>query len=908
MSCDKPTFLNPELAASSQPDGMEIRELFGSGNPIIGVDTYRDPSLLGGDRVEAMVNWRQTPGALSARPPLESILGTSGLPGVSFTVLGSHYSQNGYYLAVGWTDTGVPGTSVYRWSGSAWVEITRANDARYGRTRFDSAVLPVEFVVVKEPFPYQAGTSGDETYIVWQNGTERPRIANTNYTFQTDATWREVCVIPVVPAPTQGACSAIPTLSYFQLLSGSLPSIAGTAGKITGAWVNTGGNGYYIEITITPTVAAGDSVTILSGARTPEGITNPNVSKGGTHQFVYQCSDINIWKNLIVGIMVGLSSGVPAYPTAGSFTDYWRIYHPSAPNAAYKTGSASSEGVASSYTQVQFDKNAAFNTAGAEVTIPLSLGAIPNGFGLEWVGPPPLATTVLRIYASGGTTVIDPKFKNVEYGAQFRVTHFCSGPTNGVFGTIKGGSRAESAATACASLRSTLISALGGPDIKGLRLAEQAGFLYDYRVNYSLDFTPSASLPISRTNIYAQFAGSQGFRYVTQGSGGNYSGGAWNLTLAKKTANVTMERPTDRKSPDFGHLGVPIGDVLFWSGKRLVVGNAKYESTDVGTGVLATSESEYPFRFLTAARFDGNAVDPESSMRDNGVGSGEIIQTILPMSTSSIGFDQVFVLTNVAAYTTEIAVSSIATGLRFRSRQGTTFKNSAASYLGAVIYLDKDRVVRIFDGSGQSISKGTLDRTLTAIPSGTNAVGVVADEKYFLVWENPGSAGNSLAVVYDFNLGKWMQDTYPRVWRDAHSHTASGIDQVWIATTLGETARVESPNGTGDLGGSTVPTSLTFGKMLAPIGADLVAGNIIIRADAGNYTITTRRSMPTNFDGTISLAGSGEVWKIDAGANGLGVVGSGPSAKVTITGDLPSRHKVTQLSVEIGVINGGPTR
>jgi hypothetical protein len=944
MSCNEYPILPEGLSGSAVPEQVEMRELFGPSNPILGMNTYRDPSLLGGENVEELLNVTQVPGALIVRPPMIANLPTTGLPG-AFTVLGSHFGVNGYYLGIGWNDSGTDTGSVFRWNpgGNTWVEITQTTNPYYGRTRLLSRTLPIYFQVVKETWPsgidgiLDASWSiwddtGDESYIIWQNGAEPARVANTSLTLQT-GTYREVAVAHPIKPPQQDLCKATPTWSYYTKIN-SLDNhkVESAAVRMSATHVN-GSTGYYWEVVIQPTVLAGDSVTLYTSSDSLYIMANDGAFDrgetrlGGTHQLVYSANVQDIWDNLAVALQTSgtRNVGTTASPWGGGaappITEFC-FHHPLNTSLKPKVGQASGGEIATSVSQVMFDKSQAYDiVTGYQIAYPVPAGNLVNGIKLRWVGAAPRNAITLRIFASGGTDIRAAGASNVEYGAQFRLSYFCQGVYRHIGATVvdymraKGGSRVESASSAVEINRTPKLESLGGTAIPNLRLAEQAGFLYEYRIFYPPNHVSSNTNPVTHVCIYAKFTNSSQFRLVQLDFRAGLQSGVWKSDIRQFAGTLTRgyswmmhdELPTNRRAPDFSQISIPTGDLMFSTGKRLAVANAKHDAVETSPGRLSLSESGYPFRFLTAVRFDGSTPDPESAF-DVTVAPGERIQIVKPLSTSTIGFDQLAIITDLSVYTLEAAVTGLSTNIRYRNEFGTTYANSAVSYRGAVIYLDRSNIIRVFDGSTEELSRGQIDRTLAAIAGTANVVGGTVDDKYMALWTDPLNAAQSIGVVFDFRLGKWSLRRYPRAISSMTPLTIGGKLQLWGVTSLGETVRIEASGASGDMGASVIPVLVDFGELVAPPGADIVIGDVSVRADAGAYTLTTRRTTPANVDGTLSLTGAGTVWKLDQSGGGLPVAASAPTVGLQVFGDLPSGHKITNISAQIGGVNGGATR
>jgi hypothetical protein len=241
------------------------------------VDTW----LLGAGEYEQVLNFRTDDQTLRIRNGIVEDADTDGLP-ADRTFLGGISHELGRWQAVG-----VGGkTEIYKWSGSAWVEITDAT------TRFPRATHQVDFTIVSEKvFAGVAEfSSSDNTYLMWQNGIDAPRIRNTS----SSGSYTPRILSKFQPPP-ESMCKVrfIPT-AFFNTQSISARTNSG--GGISSA-TNTA-SGYTFErfsFTTSTTLGAHATVQFTSA------IALANTSK--QMHVVFKSSDQFVWSRCRVSLI-----------------------------------------------------------------------------------------------------------------------------------------------------------------------------------------------------------------------------------------------------------------------------------------------------------------------------------------------------------------------------------------------------------------------------------------------------------------------------------------------------------------------------------------------------------------------------------------------------------------------------
>lgn len=892
------TFLDGVINGWTEDQQLTPTELFGTTNPVIGVNTYKTPSVLQRDEVPALSNFRVRAGGLAVRQPIAEVLATTGLP--SGTVLGEHFSESGYYRAIG---NATVGCAVYRWvaTSSAWSEITMVSNSRYGTTRFTSSTNAVSFAMVREP-AIQGGFSlflyPEDTYVVWQNGAELPRVANTDLTYQTATNRREVAIINPIAAPSRDQCLASPIWASYLSLNSTVTAVSGTGATLTGSVSTTGGYGRFIDATFKTTIA---------GTTTALSVTTTAISIGsflGQFHLVYDTIDPTFWTNVKVAVM-------------WSDATETIVHDPGVPESVPNIGSASTSEIGQSISQIGFSVRHGYSSAGTVTA--WSVPTTCRGFKITWVNATaPAADQRIRIYAAGFGG-------QVEFGADFMVSYFAgcavfsnvntvTNPSNVFLDTShRGGSRVESAGTACKFARTPLLSSVGGTALPGVRLAEQFGFYYKYQVTYPNPESLSSANPVTHGLVYARYSNKnalelcgQNFIAVAGDSYAYYTGSA-NTPL---TCYIDREVGYSRIAPDGSHTQLPIGTVMASNLDRLLVANAKASTSDTANGTLAASEQGYPFRFRATTRFFENTgeVDPRSATKDI-IFAGETIKVIAPPVASPFGSDAVVLISDRSYYIVDATNASGLARIRWQGPYGTNDPKSLFSYEGMIGWLDQDRNLRVMGNGMQSLSDDIIEGTLRAIPTTSTAVSTVFRQCLEISWANTNST--STVAVFDFRIAKWAFYDKPSIATGSAIVNVSGDNQFWTSASDRKVVRHEMPTGNGDFGVTTgIASSITFGRFQAPVYGEVVMGSLWVRADAASATFTsTRTTSLGSTTGTINATGSGRIFKIDQDASGLPVTATGgDDGTITLSATLPAGTVIYQIGLELGIKNGGPDR
>lgn len=885
------TFLDGVINGWTEDQQLTPTELFGTTNPIIGVNTYKTPAVLQRDEVPAISNFRVRAGGLAVRQPIAEVLATTGLP--SGTVLGEHFSESGYYRAIG---NSTVGCAVYRWvaTSSAWSEITMASNSRYGTTRFTSSTAAVTFATVREPATaggFSLFLNSEDTYIVWQNGSELPRIANTDLAYQTDTTRREVAIINPIAAPARDQCLASPGWSSFLSINSTVTAVSGTGATLTGSVSTTGGYGRFIDATFKTTIS--NTTTSLS-------VTTTAISLGsflGQFHLVYDTIDPTFWTNVKVAVM-------------WSDATETIVHDPGVPESVPNIGSASTSEIGQSISQIGFSVRHGYSSAGTVTA--WSVPTTCRGFKITWVNAtPPAADQRIRIYAAGFGG-------QVEFGADFIASYFAgcaeasnATGTNTFVSSPRGGSRVESAGTACKFARTPLLAQVGGTALPGVRLAEQFGFYYRYLVNYPNPESLSSTNPVTQGIIYAKWSNKNSFEIcavkdlTVAGNSYAYTGGSANTTL---TTSIQSEYTYGRIAPDGSHMQLPIGTVMASNLDRLLVANAKVRTSDTANGTLASSEQGYPFRFRATTRFIDGDVDPRSATKDI-IFAGETIKAIAPPVASPFGSDSVVLISDRSYYIVDATNASGLARIRWQGPYGTKDPKSVFSYEGMIGWLDQDRNLRVMGNGMQSLSDDIIEDTLRAIPATSTAVSTVFRQCLEISWANTNST--STVAVFDFRIARWAFYDKPSIATGSAIVNVSGDYQFWTSASDRKVVRHEMPTGNGDFGVTTgIASSITFGRFQAPIWGEVVMGSLWVRADAASATFTsTRTTSLGSTTGTINATGSGRIFKIDQDASGLPVTATGgDDGTITLSATLPAGTVIYQIGLELGIKNGGPDR
>lgn len=850
MSCEESSSTIQPISPVAPVGSSTDVTFLGRSNPIRSMVSSQNPLMLEPGFLPLVENFRIGDGGLPVvTPGTQLAYSNAGLP--AGAMLGSYMGEEGIFMAIGTSPTECQ-VWYYDEINASWVQITGTSGV-YGSTVGTSGTAMVAFTVVREPMikDMQVFTDPADTYIIWQNGIDLPRVANTRRSYLIA---KEVAIIAPIEAPNFESCSALPTWrAYFNIRGTVTPTHSNAAhieastttefGQSLKATVKTAVvNNSFVQFQF-PTIAVPDDPLQL--------------------HIVFQCLDLNIFSRMKV-VLVDTSG---AEYTISDPTD--------SGSAPLVTRLVSNTGV---FAQSAFSLYRVKSGAG---NIAFPAGNY-NRIKFIWSGVAPALETPILIHAIGFSG-------QVQYGARFAVTYFCGGAQEGLNYREGAGPRTESAPAYTKIERTPTIVELGGSDVPGLHLAESAGFRYVYTIRFNNPKNISALSPITHLLIYSKTVGSVNYTlsYWNPLRIGRFSGGAWGYSQLGQhdvlSQIVNAENKTSRIVPTTGCLPLPPGDMMLWNGNRAFVANSRLNSATTGVGEVAISERNRPFRFGALVRAENNAINPDHATVSTYPGGS--VKALVAASESPVGADGIFVFTTQGRFSIDSSSSVQLSNARWLGNTGTLASRSVVVYRGSVIALDSNLQVQRWSYEWDTPSENMVEDWLEKIPDQyiKNACAVVFGNRLHLaICEHDAIGGaQSRVLVYDFRRGAWTTDKYPFDIRQWHV-LSTGSKQKLFAVHADRTIhRYELPS-VLSFSGADVISKLVF-PTIASGGADSVAIDDLTaqcQSAPGTMTLTVSalEDATINSSGTLNMftAGKAISWKYFMdGTNHLGLSGDG---------------------------------
>ena len=447
----------------------------------------------------------------------------------------------------------------------------------------------------------------------------------------------------------------------------------------------------------------------------------------------------------------------------------------------------------------------------------------------------------------------------------------------------------------------------GAPILNGLKVPRspilQAIYMAKVKQVSSADQTAGVDL----ARFYYKAAGDVRYRYVSSkqlsGSAGdiltNIASPTW--VIAAPLVTVTEYQVY---LPDAYHIPVPSAKCLKFANGRLFAGGAAGSTKN-----FYVSANGNPFRFRSFTDRINGQVDVDDPVTRT-VGSG-VFQKIVPMSSSVLGADTVFIFTSEGVFVTGGNTSDQLQNVARVSTYGTVSPLSIATHDNSVIYLDTEMQIRILRG-GQivPVSRDWIDDNLAGIPAAYRkyASGVVHNERYYLAYTPSGETTNTKALVYSIE-GSWMLDTPPKpiggflAWFDGTNIKKRLIAFGMDSTTV-KAYEYDLLTQSQDLGTTNITCAVTFPEIHAEDGKSLFVNRIGVTCDdvSGSAGTITRTYKPLGSTGTSNLDMSGignQVVRYDSQQVLAGTMNQSTSAKVRLSLPLTAGKKIYKIVAEL---------
>lgn len=849
--------------------------------PFRGQRSNMDPAAIppGSGFVTQSVNFRWTGGKATVRYGIAS---DKSAPDTGTTFLGGLNNEHGKWVAC--VKSGA--VRIYQWDtvGGIWQEISDAT------TRLTDTTLPVHFSIITERvFPGVSGFSDtNNTYIIWQNSKEVPRIRNAASSFAGAYVGR-IHTRFTEPYTAASMCQPRP-LNYFNTQSIAARANGGTAGASSATTAYSGG-GAYETFTFLNTV----DNTSYAEVR----FTSPIVLSSQPKQLhiVFKTSDTFLFTKLRVSIKTS-SAGTPAS------TEYV-CYDPATNPQAL--------------TIIPIDDVYSMAVIGMETVYDTSLTVQTSGFPatsvdalkFHWRDSAPSATVTLDVYYCGFGA-------GVRWGTEAKCSYF-GGPQGAE--SSGSGSRAESRGVLCRQLDPPTIKEVGGTPIRDLRLPKSEAIRY----RFSVWTTKREGLDSNATVIiwYIRVPGGSDFYQI------DASPTAVGSTSRDwVTKNIESEDVIPRVAPSELYESVPIGACMLTLGERLVVGNARPHtgsSVSAGDGEVWFSAAKYPLRFSRVVEYsEDGEIFPESPVAITPDNSR--VQRLATISATNLGADPVIIFTSNGVYSVDGSDASQYSRPYRVSPYGTRSPWSVAVDAGTVFYLDTFRQVRsLFYGSDKgSISRWSVDDKLAGIPDARvdDVSGAIHDDKYYLAFTPNGGTENEQILIYDMHIGGWYTDSTASALRFERLTAVeeNAKRKLFFYHSTGAIYQHENSASTSD-SGTAITSRIRFGEINTGTFRKVVMERVGVIADVTGTQkyITTRRytkeASASPNSGRIDLfgttSGKSKVFRYDRDASSAAnapLTWADPGVHLDVETDALSGFSISSIFADVRLVDVGPDK
>ncbi len=850
--------------------------------PFRGQQSAVDPGAIppGSGYVTQAVNFRFTGTKATVRYGIAS---DKSAPDTGTTFLGGLNNEHGKWVAC--VKSGA--VRIYQWDsgGGIWQEISDAT------TRLTDTSLPVHFTVITERvFPGISGFSDtNNTFILWQNSKEVPRIRNAASSFAGAYVGR-IHTRFTEPYTAASMCQPRP-LNYFNTQAITARTNGGTAGASSATTAYSGGGAYE-----TFTFTTGVDTTSWAKIQFTSAITLSSQPK--QLHIVFKTSDAFLFTKMRVSIVTG-SGGTPAS------TEYVCLDPATNPQALVIVPIDDVYSMAVIGLETVYDTSLAVKTAGFPATQ-------VDALKFQWRDSAPSATTTIDVYYCGFGA-------GVRWGTDVKCSYF-GGPQGAE--SSGSGSRAESRGVLCRLLDPPTIKEVGGTPIRDLRLPKSEAIRY----RLSAWTTKREGLDSNATSIiwYIRVPGGLDFYQIDASptSMNGYSSRDW------ITKNIEVEDVVPRIAPSELYESVPIGACSLALGERLVVGNARPHtgsSVSAGDGEVWFSAAKYPLRFSRVVEYsDDGEIFPESPVAITPDNSR--VQRLATISATNLGADPVVIFTSNGVYSVDGSDASEYSRPYRVSPYGTRSPWSVAVDAGTIFYLDTFRQVRslLYGSDKGSVSRWAVDDKLAGIPDSriAYASGAIHDDKYYLAFTPNGGTENEQILIYDLHIGGWYTDSTASSLRFERltATEENAKRKLFFFHTTGAIYQHENSASTSD-SGTAITARIRFGEINAEWNQKIVVEKMGAVADVTGTQkyITTRRytreSSVSPNSGRIDLyngtTNKSQVIRYDRDASSSANVPLSPpdmGVRVDVETDALSGFSIYALFADVRTVDVGPDK
>lgn len=433
------------------------------------------------------------------------------------------------------------------------------------------------------------------------------------------------------------------------------------------------------------------------------------------------------------------------------------------------------------------------------------------------------------------------------------------------------------------------ISDLGGPILNGLKLPRSPILKAMFYAKIKNPSITERDAGVDAVNFYYKPPGAKRYRYWDQRTISSVSGSTWTLDASSSAYQIRDLRAAPFSDfyslpeiylPDAYHIPPPASKCLLFANDRLFAGGASGSKSN-----LFISEYRNPYRMRSFTAYEQGQVDADAPITTS-VGPGTF-QAIVPMASSTLGADTIFLFLDDGVFVTGGNISSQLQQVSRVSEFGTISPDSIRVLNGQVFYLDTEMQLRVMRGGRiDSITKDLVDDLLAAIPTARrdNVTSAVFGDRYYIFFSESGGTTNTIGLVYESIAGTWVKDVPPKTIEGLMSWN-NGTGKRLIAFALDSTTlkayEYDLDSQSQDLGTTNITATLTTREITTPDSEKwfVFLRNGILCDDITSGTASyTRSYKPIGASGTSSTSvdvSSGKALRYDGEQSITGGDGNG---------------------------------
>lgn len=458
------------------------------------------------------------------------------------------------------------------------------------------------------------------------------------------------------------------------------------------------------------------------------------------------------------------------------------------------------------------------------------------------------------------------------------------------------------------------LSDYGAPIMKGLRMRRDPRLKALYKAKIKNVVTAEKDAGVDAVRFYYRRQGETRYRYLNYFELNTVSVATWSYgsgTTGELRGEVTVGPTSHYYSlpevymPDAYCITVPTSKCLAFANDRLLAGGASGSTRN-----LYVSEYRNAFRMRSFTARQNGVPDADAPLTLT-VGNG-VFQAIVPMSSSLLGSDTIFVFMSDGILVTGGQTSGQLQQIARVSKFGTISPFSIAELNGKIFYLDTEMQVRVLEGgSPYSITRNRVSNQTRAIPTARRAyaVGAVHNDLYYLFFTEAAGSANTLGLVWDDELREWVNDVPPKPIEGLLSwNTGTGKRLIAVGLDTADLKAYEYDllTQSQDLDSTNITCGLTLPDIHSEDGKGIHIERVALTMDdvaSGTGTITRTYKTDTSTGvSSINLdaaTGYEQTARYDAAQTISGGLGYGVSARLNISLAATAGKRLYKVAAEV---------